>query len=919
MDSPQNDRIEELFVEALGLPEDEREQFLEAACTGDHDLQHKVRVLLDAESRCAEYFDKLPERLGVASLWSSAAPRAHAAAAPVGAVGEHYGQYTLTEFIGSGGMGSVWRAVRSDGRFEGEVAVKLLSRTADSADTERFALEGRYLAKLTHPNIARLIDAGVGVGEQPYLILEYVNGLTLDKHCDAHSLSVRERVELFIEVLDAVAHAHAHLIVHRDIKPSNVRVSTDGSIKLLDFGIAKLLDPRAPHADGLTRQLGVALTPEYAAPEQLEGHPITTATDIYSLGLLLWLLIVGTNPRDTRTARSLAELRELANREPTTLVDAASANGSPEQLRALAERRGTNPAELLKTLRSDLDSIVRKAVAIDPSDRYATAADFAQDLRRYLANEPVTSQINTLRYRMRKFVQRHRGGVATAILTLMAIIGAGAIAVWQSIDAQQQRDLALYQQQRTAGTNEFLQVLLSDLGPSGQPLTPVELLDRGVKLLDQQFGSDDRFAARVSYDLSILYATVGRVDQQIALLDRSASLAHQIEDWDLAALSLCARARAELMTDPERARTDFQRGRSALERVRASSPEARQECYRAEAQLLETDGNREGAVRAISTALEELDGATFASGAQRAVLLNDLSEQYLKLGRVREALSMNAELLETLDRIGRGGTVAKVIYLLNRAAILSRAGEVAVAARAQEQALERIAKLEETGPMLIGARGHYANSLYRLARYEEALALFSAGREAAIASNNTRWIAQHDLMIGCTLGRMDRYDDAERHLSAAEAVYRKTPGANERLLDSIALMRAEMALRSGNIDAAREQIVPVLARLEYPRRKDAVGLFSGLWLAAEVSLAENNWQAAAQFASDAIDAASRSARETRLSADVGQALLIRAQARRALRNETGALADATAALTSLSNGFGSTHPETLRARALLQQ
>jgi serine/threonine-protein kinase len=183
-------------------------------------------------------------------------------------------------------MGSVWRAVRNDGRFDGEVALKLLARTTGGSAAERFTLEGHYLARLSHPNIARLMDAGVGPESQPYLVLEYVDGQPIDRYCDTKALGFDGRIRLFLQVLDAVAHAHAHLIVHRDINPSNVQVSADGIVKLLDFGVAKLIDAGDPYAAaGLTRELGAALTPEYAAPEQLHGDSVTTATDVYSLGL----------------------------------------------------------------------------------------------------------------------------------------------------------------------------------------------------------------------------------------------------------------------------------------------------------------------------------------------------------------------------------------------------------------------------------------------------------------------------------------------------------------------------------------------------------------------------------------------------------------------------------------------------------
>ena len=251
-------QAEQIFADALERAADTRAAYLDRLCAGDDELRAEVDAMLEAAARADSYFDRFPERLGIASFLDAEAPQAGA----VGEVNQQFGHYRLIECLGSGGMGSVWRAQRSDGRFEGEVAVKLLSTAAGAAAPERFALEARYLAKLAHPNIARLLDAGVGAGNQPYLVLEFVEGAAIDQYCDAHYLTVEQRIRLFLQVLAAVAHAHAHLIIHRDLKPSNVQASVDGIVKLLDFGVAKLLDEAASTATAdLTRQLGAALTP----------------------------------------------------------------------------------------------------------------------------------------------------------------------------------------------------------------------------------------------------------------------------------------------------------------------------------------------------------------------------------------------------------------------------------------------------------------------------------------------------------------------------------------------------------------------------------------------------------------------------------------------------------------------------------
>ena len=904
-------QAEQLFLAALELGESERAGFLDEACGGNEALRAEVEGLLAASARSSEYFEKLPGRLGVADLLSGQRPAA------AGRAGQEYGRYRLTEPIGSGGMGSVWRAARADGRYEGEVAVKLLSTGAGGGAPERFALEARYLAKLTHPNIARLLDAGLGPDNQPYLVLELVEGLPIDRYCDEHRLDIAGRIGLFLSVLDAVAHAHAHLIVHRDIKPANVQVAEGGIVKLLDFGVARLLGDEPGARSALTRDLGAALTPEFAAPEQLEGAAITTATDVYSLGLLLWLLVTGTSPRDMAGAQSLSELRALARREPARLRDAVTGSLTVEQLGEAAHRRGLTASEFSRTLQSDLDNIVRKALAVEPAERYETVADFAQDLRRYLRHEPVTAQAQTIRYRAQKFVRRHRGGVLAASLTILALLGAAAVTTWQSVEARRQRDIAVFNQQRAQAMNEFLSLLLSEVGSSGEPLTLIDLLDRGVEMLDQQFGMQDRFIARTLYHVSIYYATLGRSDQQLALLQRAEAIARDEQDHDVLAIALCAQSRAIIAGDAEAAATMLAAGRAALDDARGPSLDARQECLRAEAQSREASGDREGALAALEAALATVDESAMPSLAQRAVLLNDLSEQYYKVDRADEALAMNAELLDTLERIGRGGTIDSVIYMLNRAAILSRMGEVVEAARVQQGALARLERIESAGSLVIGARGHYANSLLRLARYDEALALFAESSAAAEASGNVRWIANHRMMTGIALARMGRGDEAEEHLAAAEAIFRETAGTNERLLDELALARARILLDNGDAGAARAAVNAVLSRVGYPGQKDVPGLSSILWTASQVALGAGDAANAEQYAQDGYEAAARVARDPALSGDVGQLLLLRARARHSQGDRAGAVDDLDLAIPSLVNGLGEEHPDTVEARSLL--
>src|SRR6266851_1228867 len=364
------------------------------------------------------------------------------------------GAYTLESRIGQGGMGTVWLAHRSDGRFEGRAAVKFLNASLiGGASEERFKREGSILARLAHPNIAHLIDAGVSATGQPYLILEYVEGRAIDRYCADLALDIEAQIRLFLDVLVAVAHAHANLIVHRDIKPSNVLVTQDARVKLLDFGIAKLLeDEAAIPATVLTREGERALTLAFAAPEQVTGDSITTGTDVYALGVLLHLLLAGKHPAQSALESPLDLMKAIVDTQPPRISDAVASE-----------------TKLRRALRGDLDTIIAKALKKNPTERYLSVTAFADDLRRYLGHQTISARPDTLAYRARKFVRRNYTPVAlaaaAAIATIVGVIGT----VIQARTTRIERDFALRQLSRAEAINDLNSFVLSDAAPSGKP------------------------------------------------------------------------------------------------------------------------------------------------------------------------------------------------------------------------------------------------------------------------------------------------------------------------------------------------------------------------------------------------------------------------------------------------------------------
>src|ERR1700683_1686442 len=355
-----------------------------------------------------------------------------------GLAGQTIGPYTLISQIGQGGMGSVWLARRSDGRFERQAAVKFVNiALAGRATEERFKREGSILGRLAHEHIAELVDAGVAPAGQAYLVLEYVQGDPIDQYCDQHKLDLEARIRLFLDVLAAVAHAHANLIVHRDIKPSNVLVATGGEVKLLDFGIAKLLEDEGSSAAAtqLTLEGGGALTPQFAAPEQVTGGAVTTATDVYALAVLLYLLLTGQHPAGPGPHSPTRPVKAITETEPLRPSDTVlSANAE-----SVAEKRATTPDKLRRMLRGDLDTILVKALKKNPQERYASVTAFADDLRRYLKHETISVRPDTFAYRTTKFLRRNRTPVALSTIAVVLVIGSLSTAL---LVANREREIA---------------------------------------------------------------------------------------------------------------------------------------------------------------------------------------------------------------------------------------------------------------------------------------------------------------------------------------------------------------------------------------------------------------------------------------------------------------------------------------------
>ncbi len=420
MDPTRWRRIQSIFHEALDVPVAARAEFVARACGGDQQVHAAVEDLLASDSAT---FELVSTRAGqeFANVVASAAREAEGTTRP-----EVVGVYRLIEPIASGGMGAVYRGERADGQFEQVVAVKLIRTDARGRDVrERFLIERQTLARLNHPHVGRLLDGGVTEDGQPYLVMEFIEGRPIDAWCDDRRLAVKGRLELFATVCRAVGYAHKNLIVHRDLKPSNILVTPDGEPKLVDFGIAKVLESGGSDVTSTGRQ---PMTPEYASPEQVRGEPVTTAADVYALGVLLYRLLTGRRPYRIQSREITEIARVICDETPTRPSEAVSAvendaaTGGTTAVE-LARRRGTDVSSLRRHLAGDLDKIVLMALRKEPDRRYPAAEAFADDVERFLRGFPVRARGDALTYRFARFVARNRvlvsaAGVIVAVLVL---------------------------------------------------------------------------------------------------------------------------------------------------------------------------------------------------------------------------------------------------------------------------------------------------------------------------------------------------------------------------------------------------------------------------------------------------------------------------------------------------------------------
>jgi serine/threonine-protein kinase len=869
--------------EVLELDPSQRESWLAALALSRPAVVAELRVLLalHATNRASGFMEHAP------------------LASEESLTGAELGPYTIERMLGRGGMGSVWLARRNDGKFEGQVAVKLIENRGFRRDAGlEIKHEASLLARLSHPNIARLFDVGVRENGHPYLILEYVDGERIDEYCRLHQLTLTARLRLFLTVLEAVAHAHAHLVVHRDLKPSNVLVTRDGVVKLLDFGIAALQDSGDPAAEG--REEPQPLSPGYAAPEQLRGEVVVAAADVYALGMLLYVLVTGVHPFAATSSTHTQLARAALSGDPRP---------ASENVARIADRR---------LVRGDLDAIIACALSQDPAQRYATAAEFAADVQRFLGRFPVRARPQNRAYVAQKFVQRHWAGVLSVALTLFVLTAATLITSLQTVEARHQRDRALAEAKRANAQADLTQYILADKVSRLSPDAESRRLARARQFLAARFRDDPVLAARLLIDVSGRYVDIGDYRAAADVAVEAEAIGRRFDDPDVLGQLACIRTEdLAIARDFAAARSELAAGLAQMRRLTPPVPAVEAECATAEAFVLQADGRFATAVDHLRTTVADLDRAGLHGAARYLAVSNDLGRALAMAGRFRDAWEVDSRNVALESELGGADTDPYLAYVTNSCFALRSGGQPARAVAFLDSSTARVRRDAAYDDMGSGIEGCWALSRLDMGRSDEAERDILDAADKAERGGITFQVALfRAAAVSAALARRDLAAADQRWAGLLPDEERRL-AANEQGIEIVRLLllHARLGLEHHRADEALrtlDRAATLIALRRQPTNPDQRELET---LETRALLAEQHYAEAALHAQKAIALAQQSAIDADSSAWVGEALILRAQAE-APTSRGSAAATARRALPHLTSNLDPSSPLVAEARAL---
>jgi eukaryotic-like serine/threonine-protein kinase len=817
--------------------------------------------------------------------------------------GTRLGAWQVQRLIGRGGSGEVYVATRADGVFRQKAALKLLQNGA-VAEASRFQSERDILARLEHPAIARLLDGGVHRDGRPYMVMEHVEGASLTEHCEAAHLDLVGRLELFMEVCEVVSYAHRSLVVHRDLKPRNILVTQDGRVKLLDFGVAKLLDTVALPA--ASEKTSAPLTPDYAAPEQLTGQAITTTTDVYALGVVLFELLTTRRPfKHTGVPMAQAVSAILHDAPPMPSRAARSGAGSVVPSRLLA---------------GDLDAIVGKCLRKEPEHRYESVAALQRDVQRYLSTEPVSAREGARLYVLGRFLRRRRWIVATAASVFVALAASLAIVSWQAHRVALERDIARRAASREEAVRYYLtRMFRSSVANRGsEPTTAKAMLDRSAQRVLSEYRDDPYLAGKVVETLADLYGALEDVEGQVPLLE--GFLKHAGPEADPEALALVQQklANVELQRgNTDRAAQLIARAQTFWQTDPARYAEQRLEGLVVQGRLQRTTHDIDGAIATYNSALHERIALSGKNHPETAALYNSLAIAYTAASRFNEGMDAYSAALEIHKALQSSEDLDALIMRANLSINAARYGQIDAAAHDLKDAFQKQQALSGDSAAVASAMAYYGAVLSVRGQHDDALTTLRdstriatqfTGAASPLAVLNRLFLAEAEMAAG-------RNETAAKTLAQNLELARPKLGAEHLYVLRTQLAQARLATATGNASRAEAEIVKLIGPLR------AIGT-AGQPTLATAFLARG---AALLAQQKSTDAASPLAEAVRLREQLLWDQSWELAEARALLGEALGPGDPHArqllaqALAVLESQLGPQHPQTERVRKLLAE
>ncbi|MGL4574495.1 MAG: protein kinase domain-containing protein [Burkholderiaceae bacterium] len=704
--------VNALLETALALPVHERQCWLNALPAQQQSFVPLLQNLLARAVQETDTFMQRPVELPLEDAL-------HTTDCVEEAPGTVVGRYRLVRLLGSGGMATVWLAQQMDGVLEREVALKLPRVSWGLSLAQRMERERRILGTLEHPHIARLYDAGTTEAGQPWMAMEHVTGEPIDEYCREDDLSIPQRLRLFLQVADAVAHAHARLIVHRDLKPSNILVTPQGKVRLLDFGVAKLLQDDAAPAANFTQFMGRAITPDYASPEQISGQPVSVATDVYSLGVVLYELLTGSRPYKLPRATAAA-LEEAI----------LSADVPPASHRVPGNRL------LARQLRGDLDTILAKALQKDPAKRYASVESMAADVRRHLDGEPVLAQPDNWSYRAAKFARRYRAGLTAAVIVFATVIAGLAASLWQAHEAQTQRALALARLMDAQTAVEFANNVLAESVRAGESITLDGLLAQSAIIAQGGPATTPEQRAVATDVLAGWFISFGKPERALALMEKT------LADLPPGTTQL---ARQRLTCKYAGVLSEMGRSSEAVPMLMTAINASRQDdavaayCLDRRARVARINNDAAAALHFAREAMHRFEASGQRASVEMADMQGGLAYGLAISGQAAQADQMFAAAMGTFIALGRVDSGPAISLRNNWGIALLSAGNPRAALEQFDEALQTTRKISPANAPPAYLLFNHAQTLQAVGRFDAARAGYTAVRIQTHGTGNARF------------------------------------------------------------------------------------------------------------------------------------------------------------------------------------